>query len=171
MADTAAPAFGTQAQFAQANGWAKSYVTALKQDGRLVFNEAGQVDFAASLQRIRDTAGAPERSAPQVQGREYNAAIEVGRFYDNELKRLDYERTVGKVRLAAEVHSVLDDAAATFRAGVEAWARRLPVQLAALGGDEERIRGMLQAEGDQLLRQVAKRFADMAGAASAGGGA
>ena len=44
---------GTQAEFARAQGWAKSYVSALKRDARLVFTADGRVDYAASLDRIK----------------------------------------------------------------------------------------------------------------------
>ena len=158
----AAAAFGNQVEFARAQGWQKSYVTALKKEGRLVFTDDGRVDFAASLQRIKDTTGAPERAAPAVQGEQYSTAIELGRFYDNEMKRLEYERAVGKVRDAAEVAAVLEDVAAVFRTSVEAWTTRMAPDLAALNGDEGRIRALLRSEGEQLLRKVAQRMARLA---------
>lgn len=163
MSDPAVPGdqaakFGSQADFARAQGWRKSYVTALKQQGRLVFNAAGQVDFDASLQRIRDTTGAPERAAPAVRGSRMSAAQERERHYSSELKRLEYERAVRKLREADQVNSAVDDAGALFRAGVEAWRDRLPPQLAALGGDEQRISALLASETEDLLRRLAKRL-------------
>ena len=173
MSDPAVPGdqaakFGSQADFARAQGWRKSYVTALKQQGRLVFTGDGRVDFDASLQRIRDTTGAPERAAPAVQGSRISAAQERERHYSSELKRLEYERAVHKLREADEVRSAADDAGALFRAGVEAWRDRLAPELAALGGDEQRISALLASETDQLLRRLAKRLHALAGGGEGG---
>lgn len=165
-----APAkFGSQADFARLQGWRKSYVTALKQQGRLVFTSDGQVDFDASLQRIRDTTGAPERAAPAVQGSRMSAAQERERHYSSELKRLEYEREVRKLREAKEVNSAVDDAGAMFRAGVEAWRDRLTPQLAALAGDEQRIAALLVTETEDLLRRLVKRLEAAAAAADTEG--
>lgn len=46
----------SQAEFARRQGWAKSYVTKLKREGRLVFAADGGVDEAASRARIDATA-------------------------------------------------------------------------------------------------------------------
>lgn len=154
--------FGSQADFARAHGWAKSYVTALKKEGRIVFNDAGQVDFDASLERIKATTGAPERAAAPVQGKAYSDAQDRERFYTSELKRLEYEKAVGKLLEADQVAAVHADAAATFRAAVEAWEHRLTPQLAALGGDEQRIAALLRSEGAQLLKRLSEKFAALA---------
>lgn len=156
------PTKGSQADFARAQGWQKSYVTALKQAGRLVFDDDGKVLFEPSLQRIKDTTGAPERAAPAVQGPAFSAAQDDERYYSARLKQIDYEKTIKKVRDVAEVNSGMDDAGAVFRAAVEAWVADLPPQIAALAGDEKRIAALLQAEGEQLLRRVSERFAALA---------
>lgn len=157
------PTKGSQADFARAQGWQKSYVTALKQAGRLVFDDDGKtVLFEASLQKIKDTTGAPERADPAVQGDKFASSIEIGRFYDNELKRVAYEREIRKVRESAEVASAVDDAAAIIRTTVEAWRDRMPPQLAALGADEQRIGSFLAAECEHLLQRLAEKFATLA---------
>ena len=157
-----APAFGTQAEFAAAQGWGKPYVSKLKAQGRLVFNAAGLVDFAASLARIKATSGAPERAAPAVQGVEYAGAQDRERHYSAELKRLEWERETRRVLLADDVYSAVNDAGAMVRAAVEAWRDRLPPQLAAIGNDEARIGALLGAECEQLLQRLSERFAGMA---------
>ena len=121
MTEAAAPpqAFGTQAEFAGANGWAKSYVSKLKGEGRIVFAPDGRVDFAASLARIKATTGAPERAAPPVQGEAYSDAQDRDRFYSAELKRLELERETRKLLQADEVDAVVDDAAAIMRSAIE----------------------------------------------------
>ncbi len=154
---------GTQADFARAQGWAKSYVSKLKADGRLVIDAAGQVDFAASLARIKATSGAPERAAPPVQGPDYAGAQDRERFYSAELKRLDLERATREVLRADEVFAATDDAAVLVRSTVEGWRDRLPAQLAAIGGDEQRIAALLAGECEALLTRLAQRFADLAG--------
>jgi hypothetical protein len=160
--DTVAQAFGTQAEFAAANGWGRPYVSKLKAEGRLVFNASGLVDFAASLARIKATSGAPERAAPEVQGAVYASAQDRERHYSAELKRLEWERETRRVLLADEVYSVVADAGAMLRAGIESWRDRLPPQLAAIGADEARIASLLAAECEQLLQRLSNRFLQMA---------
>lgn len=63
----------SQAAFARSRGWARSYVTKLKHEGRLVLNPDGSVDVAASLARIEATAAhsrpdAAARAAAARQG-------------------------------------------------------------------------------------------------------
>ena len=77
---------GPQSAFAAAQGWSRSYVSKLKDQDRLVFTADGLVDFAASLERIKATSGAPERAAPAVQGPDYADAQDRERFYSAELK-------------------------------------------------------------------------------------
>lgn len=161
-AATAAPAFGTQAQFADAQGWGRPYVSKLKAEGRLVFNAAGLVDFAASLARIKATSGAPARAAPEVQGPAYSDSQDRDRFYSAELKRLEYEREIRKVLPADEVDAVVDDVAVSIRVAIEGWRDRLPAQLAACGADEARIHALLTYECDAVLRGMAERFGALA---------
>ena len=165
MTTATAQAVGTQAEFAAANGWSKSYVSKLKVEGRLVFTAAGLVDFAASLARIKATSGATERAAPPVQGKAYSDAQDRERFYSAELKRLELERETRKLLPAAEVDAVVDDAAAIMRSTVEGWRDRMPAQLAACGADEQRIAACLAVECDALLRRMSDKFAGLAAAA------
>lgn len=158
---------GTQAEFARAQGWSKGYITGLKKADRLVFAADGVVDFAASLERIKATSGAPERAAPAVQGKGYSDSQDRERFYAAELKRIEYERATGQVLAREEVDATMDDVAAMIRAGVEAWRDTLPPQLAAIGGDEARIAGFLAGECESLLRRMADRFAKLASAGPA----
>jgi hypothetical protein len=157
-----AQAFGTQAEFAAAQQWSKSYVTKLKQEGRLVLTPAGLVDFAASLASIKATSGAPERAAPAVQGKPYNDSQDRERFYSAELKRLELERETKRLRSADEVASAVDDAGVLVRTTVEGWRDRLPPQLAALGGDEARIAAFMCSECEHLLRRLSEKFAALA---------
>ena len=162
MTAAVAQAFGTQAEFAAAQGWSKSYVTKLKQEGRLVLSPAGLVDFTASLDSIKATSGAPERAAPAVQGKPYSDSQDRERFYSAELKRLELERETKQLRSASEVASAVDDAGVLVRSTVEGWRDRLPPQLAALGGDEARIAAFMRSECEHLLRRLSEKFAALA---------
>lgn len=165
MSAAAAPQFGSQTEFARANGWNKSYVSKLKGEDRIVFAADGQVDFAASLARIKATTGAPERAAEPVQGIVYSDAQERDRHYAAELKRVELEKVLRTLLPADEVHSAVADAAAIVRSGVEAWRDRLPPQLAAIGGDEARIAALLAGECQALLERLSERFNQLLAAA------
>lgn len=143
-----------QAQFAEANGWSRSYVTKLKQEGRLVFTAEGLVDFAASLERIQATTGAPERASPPAQTSGYQAAMTRKALADAEMREMELARKQRKLLPADEVHAVVDDCAATIRTTLEGWAARLPAQLAACGADEARIHACMAYECDALLRRM-----------------
>lgn len=156
------PGYGSQADFARAQGWERSYVTKLKHAGRLVFTADGLVDFGASLQRIRASTIAPERAAPQVQGDQYASAQDRERFYSAELKRLELERATRAVRDAADVAAVAAETGAVVRVAVESWRDRLAPQLAALHGDEQRIHALLDAECQALLGRLADKLRALA---------
>lgn len=159
---------GNQAAFAASQGWGKGYVSNLKKEGRLVFTADGLVDFEASLERIKASTGAPERAAPAVQGKVYSQAQDEERFYSAALKRLEYEREIGKVLERGAVDGAVDAAAAVIRTAVEAWRDTMPPQLAALAGDEQRIGAFLAGECETLLVRLADAFAKMAKAAEDG---
>src|SRR5574337_2024838 len=89
---TAQRTTGTQTEFARARGWSKGYVSKLMSQGRLVLTAAGEVDFEASLRRIRETTGAPGRADTAVQGIAFASAQESERHYSAELKRLEIEQ-------------------------------------------------------------------------------
>lgn len=161
------PVACNQVDFGRLHGWGKSYVTALKKDGRLVFNDEGLVLVQASLDRIKGSSGAPERAAPAVQGKVYSEAQDRERHYSAELKRLEYERETLKVRSAEEVASVVSDAGALIRTTIEGWRDRMPPQLAALGADEQRIHAFLGEECQHLLHRMAERFGALAHAEGA----
>lgn len=67
----------SQAEFARRQGWAKSYVTKLKREGRLVFASDGGVDEAASRARIAATAAhtRPDVAARAAAGRAPGAGL------------------------------------------------------------------------------------------------
>lgn len=160
---TDAPAWLSQADFAAAQGWSKSYVTKLKLQGRLVMSDAGKlVDVAASLARIRDTTERPERASAPAVSPSTRTDRDRQAFYDAEKSRLDLEERTGKLLQADDVLGALADAAVTFRSAVEAWPERLAPPIAALGGDEARIRAFLADHVEQVFHELSQRFAAMA---------
>lgn len=151
--------FGTQTEFARAQGWSKSYITKLKQDGRLVMTDDGLVDFAASLARIQATTGAPERASAPAVSHSVRSDRDRQAFYDAEKSRLDLEERVGRLLAADQVLSAVADAAVTLREALSTWPYRLTPQLAAAGGDEARIRACLAENVEADLAALANRFA------------
>lgn len=137
-----APALCSQAEFARRAGWGRSYVTQLKQAGRLVM-VGGQVDVQGSLARIQATTERVEQASPPATPPAVRVDRDRKEFYDAENARLDLEERLGKLMPAAQVLEAVADAGAIFAAQLEALPERLGPQLAALGGDEARIRAAL----------------------------
>lgn len=165
MNATTHPATCSQADFARILERGRSYVTALKNEGRLVMTEDGQVRVAESLERIKATSGAPERAAAPVQGKTYTEAQDRERFYSAELKRLEYEREVKRLRLAEELATAASDASAIIRQNLEGWADQLPAHIASLGADEARIATFLRQECHAFLGRLSKALSGLAAAA------
>lgn len=152
----------TQAEFARAQGWAKSYITKLKAEGRLVLADDGSVLSAESLERIRSSTNAPARASSPAVTANFTTSQARERHYAAELKRLEFERETGAVRPAADLHSSLRDAGTAIRVAVEAFRDRLPGKLAPLAGDENRIAALMASECEALLRSMVDRFSAMA---------
>ncbi len=166
-ADVAQPApqlFGTRTEFARVNGWGKSYVTKLGLQGRLVITPEGLVDFVASLDRIQATTGAPERASAPAVSPSARSDKDRQAFYDAEKSRIDLEERIGKLLDREEELGALADAAVTLRASLEAWPERLSSALAAMDGDEPRIRAYLADHVEAALTELAARFSAMAAA-------
>lgn len=152
----------SQADFARQQGWSKSYVSKLKGEGRLVLTAAGSVDAAASLARIKATTAAHGRADPAVVGPQYLDAKDRNEHYQAELARLKFEREIGALRDAADVAAVVADVATTLRSRLESWPDRLAPQLAALAGDESRIRAELADHIHGALAELARGFERLA---------
>lgn len=157
-----APAACNQVEFGRLHGWGKSYVTKLKLQGRLVFTADGLVDVAASLARIQAETGAPERASAAAVSASTRTDRDRQAFYDAERSRLDLEERIGRLLDADQVLGALADAAVTLRTSLETWPERLSPELAALGGDEARIRARLAEHVEAALEEISRRFADLA---------
>ena len=165
----------SQAEFARQQGWAKSYVTKLKLEGRLVMSPDGkQVDVAASLARIADTDGqkrpdVADRHAATRQGDSdadeqgsdprYNKA-------DSSAKKehflalqaeTDYRQRIGELVEASEVSAAISDVAIGFRQSLENLPARIAGEL--VGKDIDAIRAVLKAELYEALADMERNFA------------
>lgn len=155
------PNIVTKAEFARRNSWSKSYVTKLKDDGRLVLTEDGRVLVAESLARIAASAQAPERASPPAVSPTFRADRDRKEFYDAENARLDLEQRLGRTLATRDVRAVCANAAVTLRSRLEGWPARLAPHIAALGGDEARIRTLLAEHIEQALGELSRGFAKL----------
>ncbi len=161
----------TQAEFARMLGVQKSYVSKLKDQGRLVFAEDGRVDVAASKQRIQQTAD-PNRDDVSQRfdkassagssrqngdiGNSYQAARAVKEKYSAMQAKLEYERAIGKLVDKAEVQAVVEDVITQFRQGLENLPYRLAPEL--VGQDLDGIRAALKQEIFDALGKMQRGF-------------
>ena len=168
----------TQIEFAQLIGVAKSYVTKLKEQGRLVMTEDGKrVDVEASKARIAATAdpSKPDVSAkwtkptppanppaddsddaPASGGSKYHDARAAKEHYAALSAKLDYEKAIGKVVNKADVQAVVEDVITQFRQGLENLPYRLAPELVGL--DLDGIRAALKQEVFDSLAKMQRGF-------------
>lgn len=168
----------TQAEYAAHRGVQRSYITRLKQEGRLVMTPDGRVDVAASDTRIGATAD-PNRddvasrhqaartgssgTAPAADGvgNSYQAARAVKeRFLALEAKRA-YEEAMGLLRDGREVEAVVATAMTELRQRLESLASTTAPELAAMT-DEGRVRAYLRDEINHALESAAHHFGRLA---------
>jgi Protein of unknown function (DUF1441) len=149
----------SRAEFARMQGWSKSYVTKLGDQGRLV--EADRlIDVQATLEKIRGTTTAPSRAAPQVSGIGFVDAAERDKFYSAELRRLEFEKHVGQL-LQAEVRRVVADAVATLGRALDGLPDILAPQLAMT--DEANCRAVLRDALHAARHELARKFQPVQG--------
>lgn len=172
-----------QTEFAKHIGVAKSYITQLKQEGRLVFAENGKVDVEASLLRIKET-GDPNRDDvaarhAQTRGAELPAveakaekpkkektiaevSFSEARAKEQHFKslqaELEYQKAIGEVVSAAEMKAAVGDVVTTFRQSLENIPHRAAPQF--VGKDLDFIRATLKQEIAQALNEMERNFED-----------
>ena len=164
----------SQSEFATLLGKDKSYVTRLKQAGRLVITADGQVDVEKSQALIASTADpsraaavearaseqlGKERSAPQDNaiGNSYQTARAVNEKYKALIAKLEYEKSSGKLIEADEARLFAADLAATFRAALEVLPDRLAPELVPLR-ETEAVRAVLVESFEQVLIDLADKI-------------
>lgn len=162
----------TQAEFAARNGWAKSYVTKLKHEGRLVMTEDGKrVLSAESLARIGDTTGAPERASAPVLPTPLQDLQVAEKRLDVLRKEREEAIELGQLLRADEVAAALSLTLSTLRGKLENLPDRLAPPLVGAGGSEIKIRAVLVEHCDRILNDLNKAFARMAAGQPLEGGA
>ena len=168
--------------FAQHLGCAPSYVTKLKQSGRLVLDESGKVKVAESIALIeatRDPAkravatrhaeerGAPlsppplaeegDAEAPAIANPDYQAARAKREHYAALQAEADYRAKIRELLDAGKVRAVLADVLTELRTQVEAIPHTLAPALAAMT-DEATVKAALVAEIESALQAASVRL-------------
>jgi len=166
----------TQSEFAAILGKDKSYVTRLKQAGRLVLTAEGLVDVQKSRALIDMTAdpsradAVAARQKDQTQQRQsanpggdtigtnYQTAKAVNEKYKALTAKAEYEQLIGKLVDAEEARLFATDLAATFRGQMETLWDRLAPEVVALN-DIEAIRAVMVEHGEHILNEIADKVA------------
>lgn len=161
-AATAGPDRLTQANFARHIGKAKSHVTALKKAGRLVLDEQGLVIVQASLERIAESTGAPERAA--VVTPRFSEAREQKERYEAASAKRDFEESCRLLTRTERIAFGAANAGTQIRQRLEAMADTLAPQLAPVT-DENQVRTLLADWSEALQAELAHLFTGLAGAA------
>jgi len=174
----------TQADFARLIGVARSYVTALKNAGRLVMTADGRVEVEDSISRIdatkdpnRDdvaarhaqareafapTAPPPSTAPAQVREAEdhdisYQDARTIKERYAAKTAKLEYERAAGLMIERAAVAAAVEDLLTALRQSLEQQPHRLAPLL--LGQDLDVLRSTLRQETETMLSEMVRDFA------------
>lgn len=163
----------TQSEFARLEGKSRSYITALKNAGRLVMTDEGLVDVEASRSRISGTSdpnrddvaqrwaqtrqpSAPAESPADKIGNSYQAARAVKEKFAAMQAKLDYEKAIGKVVDKAEVEAAIADVVTTFRQALENLPHRTAPEL--VGKDLDAIRATLKQDIHGALAELERDF-------------
>ena len=166
MSATPFKPFMSRSDFAAHIGVAKSYITKLGHQGRLVMGQgdnAERIDVEATKRVLAETTGAPERAVEAAQTPLFADAKDQREHYQAEMARLDYEERCGKLMQADEVRAVVAAAATGLRSRLELLPDSLAPQLAA-SADENHIRAMLAGEIEATLAELSHQFGKVLGA-------
>lgn len=168
-------------EFADHLGCAPSYVTKLKQAGRLVLDEAGRVKVAESqalIEASRDPSkravadrhteergaalAAPaaepgDTEAPAIANPDYQAARAKREHYAALQAEADYRAKIRELLDAGRVRAVLADVLTELRTQVEAIPHTLAPALAAMT-DEATVKAALVAEIESALQAASVRL-------------
>lgn len=166
----------TQSEFARLEGKSRSYITALKNAGRLVMTDDGMVDVEASRSRIAGTSdpnrddvaqrwaqtrqpSAPAESPADKIGNSYQAARAVKEKFAAMQAKLDYEKAIGKVVEKSDVDAAVADVVTAFRQRLENLPHRTAPEL--VGKDLDAIRAILKQEVHGALAEMEREFSKL----------
>lgn len=143
--------FVTQIQFAKIIGRSRSWVTQLKQAGRLVLNEKGLVDVEASKLRIEQTeepnrddvkarheegrvdSKPAEPAKPKTKKLSDTMGFQNARAREQEMKakmaELDYAERLGQLVSKADMKIAVADMVTAFRSNLENMPHRIAADL------------------------------------------
>ena len=149
----------SQAEFARRLGVAKSYITKLKQQGRIVMRD-GKVDVQASLALLRQSrdparaGAAAEALDDETVSASYARAKAVRERYLALKAKAEYEQMMGRLVPTDEVRAAGREMGAILRAELEALPDRLAAELAA-ERDPAAVHAMLEGAVRQALERAA----------------
>lgn len=182
------PATLTQKAFAEHIGCRPSYITKLKQDGRLVIGDDGLVRVAESIARIEATRDPAKRAVAERHAAErgatlqaaagegadkpaedpatlanpdYQAARAKREHYAAEREEMRYRQEAGELLVAVEVEGEVASILTELRTRLEALPDTLGPQLAPIT-DEQQVRTRLAEEIEMALGEVARRMGEVA---------
>ncbi len=172
----------TQSEFSALIGKDKSYVTRLKQAGRLVLTADGKVDIEKSRALIASTAdpsrnaavearinetmrgesasrstGSGQTSQQENIGNSYQTAKAINEKYKALTAKLEYERASEKLVEAEAVRLFAADLGATFRGALEILPDRIAAELVPLS-DIDAIRAVLVEAFEQVLLDLSQKI-------------
>lgn len=168
----------TQAEFARLIGVGRSYVTALKNAGRLVLDDAGKVLVEESKRRIAETADPgrddvrarweSERSNSAVDADEtekttddpishdYHRARAKKEHYLAEQARIEFEQQIARLVEKSDVEAAIEDVISVMRQALENMPHRTAPEL--VGKDLDAIRATLKQEVHGALAEMEREF-------------
>ena len=168
---------GSFTEYAAHIGASAPYVSKLKKQGRLVTREENGktvVDFELSDRLIRNTTdmGRARNGANAQPGREASAPVapiaDAGRVdaifrqaqaqeraFNAKIAELQYRKASGELVSIAEIEAVHARHAALFREALLQMSTRITPIIAGYGGDEAKIRALIDQEHRQALTQFA----------------
>lgn len=160
MSATPFKPFMSRSEFAAHIGCAKSYITKLGTQGRLVMGQgdnAERIDVTATKSLLAETTGAPERANEAAQTPLFTDAKDQREHYQAQMAKLDYEERVGNLLQVVSVRAVVAGAATSLRARLETIPDTLAPELAATQ-DESRVRALLAVEIESALTELSHQF-------------
>lgn len=160
MSATPFKPFMGRAEFAAHIGCAKSYVTKLGTQGRLVMGHAenvDRIDVAATKAMLASTTGAPGRANEAAVTPAFADAKDAGEHYKAEMLRMDFEERCRNLIKADDMRAVVMMAGASLRARLEMLPDTLAPQLAA-ASDEHQVKALLAGEIEAALAELAHQF-------------
>lgn len=160
MSATPFKAFMSRSEFAAHMGCAKSYVTKLGNQGRLVMGHGeniNRIDVGATKTVLVQTTGAPERANEAATTQVFSDSKDASEHYKAEMLRMDFEERCRSLIRVEDMRAVLVTAGTSLRTRLEVLPDSLAPQLAA-ASDEGQVKAILAGEIEATLAELAHQF-------------